>query len=206
MKRFIIAACCACIIGLTPHPLQAEEPLRAENDPATETKPRQLEMSISSRSVPGWKPSVPQIAQAVGRTHLYFNYMDKSEYAKAYDMIAPETKSIMPAEMHQKMRVQEAQSVGAMKSRDYIKVTWTKLPENTPGGGVYAAVDVDSVFENADKYCGYLVLYQKNDNAPFLIMRDERNYIPNNVMAKQTPEQQAESWKKISSFCPNTRH
>ena len=88
-----------------------------------------------------------------------------------------------------------------------MKITWTKDPANAPAPGVYAAVDLASRFDNIDRHCGYIVLYQNNASTPFLVVHQEDNYITNaharQIAMKQSPQAVDEIWERLSKNCPN---
>jgi hypothetical protein len=96
---------------------------------------------------------------------------------------------------------------GTVKERRILEITWTKDPANAPAPGVYAAVDLASRFENIDRHCGYIVLYQSDASVPFLVMRQEQNFITNKdarqIAMKQSPSAVDEVWGKLSRSCPN---
>jgi hypothetical protein len=52
-----------------------------------------------------------------------------------------------------------------------------------------AAVDIATRFSTVDRYCGYVILYQKPSGGDFEVMREEINYIDNATAAKIEQEQ-----------------
>jgi hypothetical protein len=108
--------------------------------------------------------------------------------------------------MHARVKAFNAQA-GAATERRILKVTWTKDPANSPAPGVYAAVDLASHFERIDRHCGYIVLYQLNAAMPFLVVRQEDNFMTNEsarqIAAQHSSHSVDESWSRLSSNCPS---
>jgi hypothetical protein len=69
------------------------------------------------------------------------------------------------------------------------------------------AVDLASQFQNIDRHCGYIVLYQRDAASPFLVVRQEDNYITNEnarqIAVKQSLRAVEEVWGRLSRNCPN---
>ncbi|HEX5412364.1 MAG TPA: hypothetical protein VFZ27_10950 [Terriglobia bacterium] len=94
-----------------------------------------------------------------------------------------------------------------MITRKILKVTWTKDPQQAPFPGVYAAVDISARYQKADRFCGYLVLYQHRSGGDFEVMREEQNFI-DNTTAEKMEEQQSrialdQAWAALAVNCPN---
>ena len=72
---------------------------------------------------------------------------------------------------------------------------------------MYAAVDLASRFENIDRHCGYIVLYQRDSGLPFLVVRQEDNYMTNEharqIAMTQSAQAVDEIWGRLSRNCPN---
>jgi hypothetical protein len=94
-----------------------------------------------------------------------------------------------------------------VKERRIVKLTWTKDPANAPAPGVYAVLDLASRFENIDRHCGYIILYQPDGGAPFLVQRFEQNFITNadaqTIALKQSVQALYQTWLNLSKRCPN---
>jgi hypothetical protein len=133
--------------------------------------------------------------------------LDSGQYQKAYGLMTDSQKAQEEFDRFSK-RVREFNArAGAAKERRILKITWTKDPANAPAAGVYAAVDLGSRFENIDRHCGYIVLYQRDAGLPFLVMRQEDNFITNEdarrISMKQSAAAVDEIWGKLSRNCPN---
>jgi hypothetical protein len=165
------------------------------------------EINVTSDSVPGWLPSADQRVSVPQITQDFLAALDSDQYQKAYDLMADSQKALETFERFSK-RVREFKAqAGAAKVRRVVKITWTKDPANAPAPGVYAAVDLASQFENIDRHCGYIVLYQRDAASPFLVVRQEDNYITNEnarqIATKQSPLAVEEIWGRLSRHCPN---
>ncbi|MET3116453.1 hypothetical protein AAKU64_000659 [Undibacterium sp. GrIS 1.8] len=165
------------------------------------------EINITADSARGWLPSVDQRAQVPQVVQNFLSALDSGHEIKAYDfMTEGQKKSIPFAEFANRLSQFNAQA-GPVKERRIVKITWTKDPVNAPAAGIYAAVDLVSRFTNIDRHCGYMVLYQSDSRAPFLVMRQEDNYFTNE-QAKQTELKQSHEavdkvWAKLAQNCPN---
>jgi hypothetical protein len=165
------------------------------------------EINVTSDSAPGWVPSadqrarVPQIAQGL------FAALDSGQYEKAYELLTASQRALESFDRFRKRVSEFNAQAGAVKDRRIVKVTWTKDPAKAPAPGIYAAVDVVSRFENVDRHCGYLVLYQRDAASPFLVARQEDNYMTNEnarqIAMKQSPQAVDEIWGRLSKNCPN---
>src|SRR5205807_4339108 len=82
--------------------------------------------------------------------------------SEGYSLMAESQRTLESFDRFSK-RIREFNTeAGAAKERRILKITWTKDPANAPAPGVYAAVDLASRFENIDRHCGYIVLYQRD--------------------------------------------
>jgi hypothetical protein len=98
---------------------------------------------------------------------------------------------------------------GIIKERSIVTVKWTKDPAHAPAPGVYAALDIISRFENIDRYCGFLILYQATDGGVLRVMREESNFL-DDATAKSIEQQHSmtgvdKAWAQLSGNCPNYR-
>lgn len=101
------------------------------------------------------------------------------------------------------MERQSAEELGHLVQRDIVKVTWTKDPRDAASPGIYVAVDIAAKYENADRFCGYLILFQPDERQPFKIMRRESIVLVNAAAAKASKEVVDRQWAMLSRLCPN---
>ena len=173
--------------------------------PQTVTTPEQI--NVTSDSAPGWLPSADQRAQVPQITQDFLGALDGGQYQKAYSLMAESQRTLESFDRFSK-RIREFNTeAGAAKERRILKITWTKDPVNAPAPGVYAAVDLASRFENIDRHCGYIVLYQRDSGLPFLVVRQEDNYMTNEharqIAMTQSAQAVDEIWGRLSRNCPN---
>jgi hypothetical protein len=164
-------------------------------------------INVTSDSAPGWLPSAEQRVQVPQITHDFLAALDSGLYPKAYGLMTENQRSQETFDQFSK-RVKEFNAqAGAVTQRRILKVTWTKDPANAPAPGVYAAVDLASHFEQIDRHCGYIVLYQSKAGMPFLVTRQEDNFITNEHARQIAMEQSSQSvdeiWSRLSRNCPN---
>jgi uncharacterized protein DUF4019 len=173
--------------------------------PQTITTPEQI--NVTSDSAPGWVPSTDQRAQVPQIIQDFLAALDGGQYQKAYGLMTESQKALESFDRFSN-RIREFNAeAGAAKERRILKITWTKDPANAPAPGVYAAVDLASRFENIDRHCGYIVLHQRDAGLPFLVARQEDNYITNEharqIAMKQSAQAVDEIWGRLSRNCPN---
>ncbi|TIT03349.1 MAG: DUF4019 domain-containing protein [Mesorhizobium sp.] len=154
-----------------------------------------------------WMPSedaVRDVTETVGR---YFLSLDNQEYGRAYEMMTDAAKASIPSNAFMEQSKHFHSQAGAVRERRLLKFTWLKDPANAPFPGVYAAVDIATKFENIDRHCGYIVLYQRPSGGNFQVMRAESNFI-DNANAKNIEKTRSEleldrAWAELSTNCPN---
>jgi hypothetical protein len=164
-------------------------------------------VNVTTDSQPGWVPLPEQEKQALATAREYFAKLDNGHYEEAYAMLADIFRADLPLpEFVRTSRSFRAQS-GPLIRRDVLKATWTKNPAAAPLPGIYAALDVAARFQNVDRYCGYLILYQQSDGGHFQVMREEQNLI-DNAAAKRFEQKQSRAaldaaWTALAKNCPN---
>ena len=165
------------------------------------------EISVRSDSAPGWLPSENQRRDVIKFASQFFSDLDEARYESAYRMMSESNKRLLPAERFIRESQQFHDRSGSLKQRSFLKVTWAKDPAAAPFPGIYAAIDVASRYENIDRDCGYVVLYQRSDGDRFEVMRQESNFI-DNATAQKIEQQKSRAeldkiWAKLAANCPN---
>jgi hypothetical protein len=137
----------------------------------------------------------------------YLSALDEERYKAAYGMLTQRTRTILPFDKFSNLQHDFYRKSGRLIQRSMLKLTWTKYPENSPTSGVYAAVDFAGRFENIDRQCGYIVLYQGAASRPFEVMRFENNFIDNDMAAEIERQKSRgeldQMWAKLAANCPN---
>jgi hypothetical protein len=172
---------------------------------AAHAQPRSV--NITADSEPGWIPTVQQESEVAAAVSAYLAAEDEGRFADAYALMTDLQRA------HQTLADYTAQAqhfnaiAGRVRTHATLTVTWTKNPAQAPLPGVYAAVDLASTYDNVDRDCGYLILYQFTDGGPFLVMREEKNFIDNASAAQIEREQSRTAldaqWAQLSANCPN---
>ncbi|MBR1120217.1 DUF4019 domain-containing protein [Bradyrhizobium lablabi] len=161
--------------------------------------------AITSDSTPGWAPSESQKQNALQAARDYFSKLDNERYDNAYAMMSEANRRTVPAEQFTRNNKDFRSRSGSLSQRSLLKVTWTKDPAGAPRG-IYAAVDVGARYSNVDRYCGYVVLYQKSAGDSFEIMRQEANFIENavarDIEQKKSRAELDNAWAKLAANCP----
>ncbi len=180
---------------------------RAQNAPNPAGSPPRPEINITTDSAPGWLPSPVQQEQVLKTTIDYLTTLDQQQYERAYAMLAEANRTSRPLSQFIQQHRQFSERSGALVQRNILKVTWTKDPAAAPFRGVYAAVDIASRFANADRHCGFVVLYQRPSGGDFEVMRQEDNLMDNATAAKIEREKTRavldQTWAALARNCPN---
>lgn len=165
------------------------------------------EINITSDSAPGWYPSVEQSAAAEKAARAYLATEDAGNAEEAYKFFSDLEKKDTPLEEFKANVAHLRAELGAPIERRIVKVTWTKDSADAPIPGIYAAIDLASRFEKADRHCGYLILYQPDAGGDFQVMREESNILGNEAaadIARKGSQADVEAiWAKLSANCPN---
>lgn len=139
----------------------------------------------SANKDPQWRPTTSQEQLVERQTLAYFSAKDGKKYQAAYALLSPAQKEIISYERWTSMREEFNAKAGEVLSRKIKKVTWYKDPPRA-APGVYAAADFVSQFANVDLHCGFIA-WQEQPDGSFLLVREEENFIDNNVKKKLKP-------------------
>ncbi|HWE45190.1 MAG TPA: DUF4019 domain-containing protein [Caulobacteraceae bacterium] len=180
-------------LALSGFSLAAAEPLRQVN--------------VTTDSAPGWSPTEDLEATARKTAADYFADEDGGRYREAYARLTERYKKQLSFKEYARLSAELHDKAGAAIERRITVVTWTKDPAHAPAPGVYVALDLAGRFANADRYCGYLVLYQPPSGGAFGVVREETAFI-DNVSARSIEQEKSqavldETWAKMSANCPN---
>lgn len=134
---------------------------------------------------PEWQPSVVQAQLVERQTLAYFSAKDGGKYQEAYALLSPSQKRTISFDPWVSRSEEFNAKAGAVLSRKIKKITWYKNPPRAVPG-IYAAVDFTSQFAQIDLHCGFVAWQQQADGS-FLVVREEENFIDNDVMKKLKP-------------------
>jgi hypothetical protein len=199
-----LAAILGSILVLTG--VSAAEPMRGGDNTAKTEAHAPREVNVTPDSAPGWLPSV-ELEKSVSDTATdYLGKMDRERYGDAYALLSDFDRQESFTAFSDRLRAFNARA-GAAVERRLVKITWTKDPAHAPAPGIYAAIDFVSSFQNIDRDCGYLVLYQPPSGGGFKIMREENNFLDNatarDIAQRQSNAEVEKVWAKASANCPN---
>lgn len=163
-------------------------------------------ITVTSDSTPGWLPSADQRVQAPLVAQQFLAALDSGDFHKAFGMMTASQQAQEPFE-HFSKRLQEFNAqAGAVKTRRIHRVTWTRDSLQAPAPGVYVALDLVSQFENIDRHCGFVMLYQRDAGSAFLVTSQEDDFITNKQAAEVVTQHSAQAledaWRKIAVYCP----
>ena len=159
-------------------------------------------LHVSAESPPGWAPGTEQIKRARETFEQFNAALDGGDYAHVYAMtLNPE---LYPAESKFILEErQNSESLGGLIQRQIVNVTWTKDPKDAVSLGIYVAVDIAARYTNADRFCGYLILFQSDEQADFKVMRRHSVVMLNADAARISKEESDRLWAVNSRLCPN---
>jgi hypothetical protein len=141
-------------------------------------------------------PSAEQRARAREILDRYLRALDGAHYEQAYGYLSDILRQHPDFATCQDRANRFNTLAGSVRAREIVAVNWTKNPAQSPAPGVYAAIDLVSQFDNIDRHCGYVVLYQADAGGSFSVMREEQNYIDNTSAQKLQREQSSDSLEK----------
>lgn len=163
-------------------------------------------VNITPDSEAGWLPTVTEETAADDATAAYFKAIDDADYKSAYSMMNDRNKAELSFDEFEKSSRMFHDMAGQPLSHTILYVTWTKDPAAAPFPGIYAALDITAKYRNVDRYCGYVVFYQKTPEGPFSLMRTEQAYIDESA-AKIEKQKGVEGlrklWAQMYAHCPN---
>jgi hypothetical protein len=198
-----------CVISLAltmTLAVAAAEPTGTSDD-ATKSGARPLrEVNVTTDSEPGWLPSI-ELEKSANKIAIdYLAAMDQGRYSDAYAFLADGNRQESLDAFSSRLRAFNARA-GAVVEHRFLKITWTKNPSQAPAPGIYAAIDLASSFQNIDRHCGYIVLYQPPAGGDFKVTRDESNFMDNatarSIAERQSSAEVEKVWRTLSANCRN---
>jgi hypothetical protein len=172
------------------------------------TRPPRVSAVPESRPV--WQPTDSQIEDVRATAEAFFAAKDTEQAAGAYKLQTDSLKQTYPIDKYTEDLLKFHRLSGDAKKRQVIAVTWSKDPAQAPAPGIYATLDFVAQFENIDRYCGYLILYQPPTGGPFLVAHEQFAFLDNatakSIEQHQGPAGADDVWAKMSArMCPNYR-
>jgi hypothetical protein len=114
----------------------------------------------------------PRYLEAVKFASNWRDLIDEGKHEEAYSYLSPTFQKNLTTESWKNAVGGTRIELGARLSRSLRRVVWYDNPVNAPLPGLYAAVEFDSVFENARTHFQFIILHSQN-GAPFKVMRNE---------------------------------
>lgn len=114
-------------------------------------------------------------AEAVEFAAKWRDLVDDGKHEEAFLDLAPTFQRNLTSATWKQVVERTRVQLGARQSRTLRRVVWYENPPNAPLPGLYAAVEFDSVFENARNHFQYIILHSQ-DGAPFKVMRNEATF------------------------------
>jgi len=146
-----------------------------------------------------------RVNEAAARRDAFWQALEAEDYAGAYAVMTDGFHALETAESFATNAARLRQQLGPVIERRVMRTTVYDNPPNAPAPGVYIAFDLVARFERADRYCGYVILHQAAEGAPFRVTRVDQAIMENSVVAGwngagQSPDQ---VWLQMTAqFCP----
>lgn len=164
-------------------------------------------INVTSDSPKSWRPTAEQMRSASLAAAAFLETKDKGKTDFAYEMLAGEMQKYVSKPDYSKSIIEFNLEAGKGRRHNVSQVTWTKDPPSGPSPGVFAAFDITSKYENIDRACGFLIMYQLPNGGPFKVMRTEINFMSNvaaaDILKNKSQAELDKLWKQISAKCPN---
>lgn len=146
-----------------------------------------LPTSPSWASTEDYIPSEAERIEVQRLTDTYLELLDDRNYAAAYAMQGDSLQAITPFHEWFAVSEQSRQHLGDNKERKQTGTTWYLDPPDSPGPGLYAAVDFQSRYENSKQHSEYLVWVRKKGTDRFELMRHETTFLANDPQSTDAP-------------------
>ena len=167
----------------------------------------QPSINVTSDSPQGWYPTDEQIQSATLAAVRFLENRDTGKIDLAYEMLADAMQKSVAKPDYVKGVTEFEIKAGRGGQHNVSTVTWTKDPPNGPFPGIFAAFDITSKYENIDRACGFLIMYQEPKGGRFKVMRTEINFMSNDIAAgilkNKSQAELDKQWKQTSAKCPN---
>lgn len=152
-----------------------------------------------------WSPSAAQAQQARATAESYWTAGDRGDAHAAYTTLGPGFAALTSEQELTANLARFMTLAGPLIERRIARTTWYKDPPAGVGPGAYAAFDIVARYQNIDRYCGFIVVYQRDETGPFVVLRVEQNYI-DNATARQIAQEGGaldEMWRALAhTSCP----
>ncbi|MBF6024576.1 DUF4019 domain-containing protein [Lysobacter niastensis] len=149
-------------------------------------------ITASRLSPPPPAPATPPTAEDEAgirtQTLHYLTAKDEGSFESALAMFSESSAGMFTEASWRDARAAFNAASGRPERRQVVRVTWYDNPPNAPTPGRYAAADYSAGYANAAFYCGYVVWLRQADGS-YRIVREEEAQMPPEVMAKVPPEQ-----------------
>ena len=135
-------------------------------------------------------------------TDTYLKLLDDRHYAAAYAMQSESLRALAPFPEWFAFIERSRQELGTRLERTQTRTSWYLDPPDSPGPGLYVAVDFQSRYANARQHSEYLVWLRTKKADTFMLTRHETTIFMDSAVAQagthassdkqsvQTPEPQ----------------
>jgi hypothetical protein len=130
-------------------------------------------VGANAQNAPG--PEHPRYTEAVEFASKWRDLVDEGNDIESFRALTLTfQRNLTPASWREAIGTTRAR-LGSRLQRNLRRVVWYDNPANAPLPGLYAAIEFDSIYENASKHFQYVMLHSQG-GAPFKVMRNEETF------------------------------
>ncbi|MBT8145189.1 MAG: DUF4019 domain-containing protein [Gammaproteobacteria bacterium] len=106
----------------------------------------------------------------------WLDLLERGKSKKAFELLTDTFRANLTFDQWREATSSTRKELGKLQSRQLRRVVWYQDPQDAPLPGTYAAVEFDSVYENASQHFQYVILHSL-EGEPFRIMRNEATIV-----------------------------
>jgi hypothetical protein len=141
------------------------------------------------------------VNRATDETRNLIDPADERARRAIHAMFSPELSAMVPLTQWLEQQEQMHRNSGAMTGTPLLKTTTYIDPPDSPGPGVYVAVDFQAKYENVPFRCGY-VIWLFDQQSHLSVLRIEDGIIYNKDAAGMTAEALEQTKQQFRCFSP----
>jgi hypothetical protein len=114
----------------------------------------------------------PRESEAAEVASAWLDLTEAGKDEESFTQLAAPFRANLTPERWRSTNEQSRRELGRLRTRTLRRVVVYENQANSPLPGTYAAVEYDSVYDNASKHFQYVMLHSEKDG-PFRVMRRE---------------------------------
>lgn len=133
-----------------------------------------------------YEPSAAETQEVAALTAKYFDFVDRMDYDASHALLAPALANQVDAAGWAALQREARAERGAPRERVQRLLSWEQDPDGAPPG-LYVAVDLDSVHDQAKHMSEYVVWFRAPGAKEFRLLRHESTEMRGIVEDKSGP-------------------